>query len=98
MASFDTMAEVVLNALEQLQLRVPEDVSLIGWGGKWRDGVFLRRLTSVVVDEEQVGRTAAELLCQMHSGQRPLLDNEEIVMNLALYQGETLGPARDSDG
>ena len=96
MASFDTMGEVALNALVNLGVRVPEDVSLIGWGGTWRDGLFLRRLTSVVVDEEKIGQLAAEVLHQMHVGERPLLDKEEFILDLSLYRGETLGPVNTS--
>jgi DNA-binding LacI/PurR family transcriptional regulator len=96
MASFDTMAEVVLNGLVSLGVRVPEDVSLIGWGGTWRDGLFLRRLSSVVVDEEKIGQLASEVLHQMHAGERPLLNKEEFKLDLSLYRGETIGPVNSS--
>ena len=76
--------------LPRLGFRVPEDVSLIGFGGAWREGALARRLTSVVVDEIATGRQAVELLHEMRCGDRPIDDNEEIVLQLGLSQGETL--------
>jgi GntR family transcriptional regulator, arabinose operon transcriptional repressor len=89
-ASFDSLAEMVYLLLPRLGLRVPEDVSLIGFGGAWREGALARRITSVVVDEIATGRRAVALLHEMRCGDRPITDNEEIVLNLALSQGETL--------
>ncbi len=94
MASFDSLAELIYLQLGRLGLRVPEDVSLIGFGGKWREGAFARRLTSVAVDEAQIGRHAADLLHDIRAGNRPMDDNEEILMPLTISPGETLGPTR----
>ena len=93
MASFDTLAEMIYLLLDRMKLRVPEDVSLVGFGGKARRGALTQRLTSVVIDGEDLGRRAGELLSQMQDGRRPLDDNDEIVMPLDLSDGKTLGPA-----
>lgn len=62
-------------------------------GGKnGKKGIRIR-LTSVIIDEVEIGRRAVELLEQMRSGDRPLEDNEEIVVPLSLSDGRTLGPA-----
>ena len=37
-ASFDSLAETIYLLLPRLGLRVPEDVSLVGEGGTWREG------------------------------------------------------------
>ena len=92
-ASFDSLAEVIYLLLPRLGLRSPEDVSLVGFGGARREGALARRLTSVVVDEIGTGRRAVELLHQMRCGDRPIDDNEEIVLELTLSRGETLAPA-----
>jgi len=89
--SFDSLAEVIYLLLPQLGLRVPEDVSLLGFGGAFREGALTRRLTSVVVDEIATGRQAASLLHEMRRGERAIDDNTEIVMELSLSEGETLG-------
>ena len=90
---FDSEAELLYLLLPRLGVRVPEDVSLVGFGGTWRDGAILQRLTSVVVDEERLGGTAADLLDEMRRGVRPIDDVTDIVLPLALSGGETLGPA-----
>jgi DNA-binding LacI/PurR family transcriptional regulator len=89
-ASFDSLAEMIYMLLPRLGLRVPNDVSLIGEGGIWREGVITRRLTSVVVDEIATGRKAVDLLSEMRRGDRAIDDNTEIVLELGLSDGETL--------
>lgn len=93
--SCDSLAEMIYLQLQRLGLRVPEDVSLIGEGGTWRDGSLMRRLTSVVIDEIATGRKAVELLHEMRSGERPIDDNKVFVLQPSLYRGETLAePSR----
>jgi GntR family transcriptional regulator, arabinose operon transcriptional repressor len=89
--TFDSTAEVIYLLLPRLGVRVPEDVSLVGEGGTWREDAFSRRLTSVVVDEIATGRKAVQLLHEMRRGQRPIDDAEEFVLPLGLSDGETLG-------
>jgi DNA-binding LacI/PurR family transcriptional regulator len=91
--TFDSDAEVAYLALARLGIRVPEDVSLVGFGGTWRGSALTRMLTSVVVEEEEVGRRAARLLHEMKLGQREIYDANEIVLPVALSDGQTLGPA-----
>ena len=93
MTSYDTLGEIVYMALERLGLRVPEDVSVISFGGKERKGAIVRRLTSVVIDGAGIGRQAARLLNEMCSDQRSIHDNEEIQIPLELSDGRSLGPA-----
>jgi DNA-binding LacI/PurR family transcriptional regulator len=89
-ASFDSMAEMIYLLLPKLGLRVPEDVSLLGFGGAWRDGALRRRMTSVVIDEIATGQKAVSLLHDMRCGNRPIYDNAEIILDLGLSDGETL--------
>ena len=93
MCGFDSEAELVYLLLGRMGLRVPEDVSVIGFGGTWREGAITRRLVSVTVDEEQLGRNAVKLLDEMRRRQRPIDDMTEALMPLGLSEGETLGPA-----
>ena len=46
-ASFDSMAELLYLLLQQMSLRLPEDVSLVGFGGTVRRRAIASRLTSV---------------------------------------------------
>jgi len=89
-ASFDSLAEMIYILTPRLGLRVPEDISLIGFGGAWREGVLLRRISSVVVDEIATGQQAVSLLHEMRRGERPIDDNSEFIMQLDVSQGETI--------
>ncbi len=89
-ATFDSLAEMIYLLLPRLGLRVPEDVSLIGVGGAWREGALTKRLTSVVVDEIGAGKKAVALLHEMRRGERPIDDNEEFVLGSELSEGETV--------
>ncbi len=92
--SHDSLAEMIYLLLPRLGLRVPEDVSLIGFGGTWREGALAKRLTSVVVDEVAAGQKAVALLHEMRRGERPIEDNEEIVLRPELSKGETVAEPR----
>ena len=91
--SFDSEAELVYLLLGRMGVKVPEEISIVGFGGTWRDGAISRRLTSVTVDEEELGLRAAKLLDEMRRRERPLNDVTEILMPLSVSKGETLGPA-----
>jgi DNA-binding LacI/PurR family transcriptional regulator len=91
--SFDSEAELVYLLLGRMGVKVPEEISVVGFGGTWRDGAISRRLTSVTVDEEELGLRAARLLDEMRRRERPLNDVTEILMPLSVSKGETLGPA-----
>jgi DNA-binding LacI/PurR family transcriptional regulator len=91
--AFDSEAELAYLILSRLGIKVPEEISLVSFGGAWREGAIARRLTSVTVDEEEVGRHAVRLLHEMRMRERPLDDGTEILLPLSLSDGETLGPA-----
>lgn len=92
MASFDPLAERIYLILGQLGLRVPEDISLVGVGGADRSGALAERLTSITVDEADLGRRAAQILQEMSAGRRPIDDAEKIFVPIGLAQGSTIGP------
>jgi DNA-binding LacI/PurR family transcriptional regulator len=90
--SFDSVAEMIYLLLLRLGLRVPEDISLIGFGGMSRGTALLRHITSVTVDEGQIGRRAVEWLDRMRRHELPIDHDEIFVMPIALSGGQTLGP------
>lgn len=91
----DTEAERVYWVAMELGLRVPEDVSIIGFGDIHRDTIFRKHLTSVVVDELELGRRAARLLCEMSAGEKPIEYSERHIMELQLHRGRTLADIRN---
>jgi len=83
---------MVYLVLNQIGVKVPQEISLVSFGGTWREGALTRRLTAVTVDEEELGRHAAKLLDEMRRHEKPLNDSTEIIMPLSWASGETLGP------
>jgi len=88
---FDSEAELVYLLLNQMGVKVPQEISLISFGGTWREGALTRRLAAVTVDEEELGRNAAKLLNEMRRREKQLNDSTEIIMPLSWAEGETLG-------
>lgn len=91
-ATFDSLAELIYLLLGKLGKRVPEDVSLLGFGGTVRHGAIQSRLSSITVDEVTIGRKAAELLTQMKQGELPIDSAEVFPMPINTSAGQTLGP------
>lgn len=92
-ATFDSLAETIYLMLGRMGVRVPQDISLLGFGGVTRIGAIVRRLSSVTVDETQIGRLAAEMLHRMRNGVVPIDDGGVQSASIQLAIGTTLGPA-----
>jgi GntR family transcriptional regulator of arabinose operon len=88
--SFDTLAELIYLPLRRLGMRIPDDISLVGFGGALRNGAIISRLSSVVVDQSETARRAVALLDEMRSGVRSITDDETIQLQVALGSGTTL--------
>jgi DNA-binding LacI/PurR family transcriptional regulator len=67
-AANDQMALGVLQALQQSGLRVPGDVSVVGFDDVPEASFFLPSLTTVRLDFTEVGRRCVERLLEMISG------------------------------
>ena len=52
----------------------------------------MRRVTSVTIDEEEVGSIGVRLLEEMVNGQRAIDSAEIIPISLDVHTGRTLGP------
>src|SRR6185369_2724380 len=91
---FTSYAELLYTLLGDLGLHVPNDISLVSFGGVWREGALARRLTSVTVDESATAQRAVELLCEMCNYTRPIDDDEEFALSLGAYKGQTLAKHR----
>ena len=92
-ASFDSVAELVYLQLTRRGLAVPEDISLISFGGAERLGSMQHRLTAVTVDEAAIGRTAANLLSDMRAGKRAIETDERLEVEVGFHDGQTLADA-----
>ncbi|MGB7160338.1 MAG: substrate-binding domain-containing protein [Tepidisphaeraceae bacterium] len=91
--SADQLAAVTCVALQRLGRTVPKDASVIGFGDRSnRDIVLPCKLQSVTVDEWKLGQIAFDTLGQILRNQRPLDDNEEILMPLEVSEGGSIAP------
>jgi GntR family transcriptional regulator, arabinose operon transcriptional repressor len=87
-----TDAEHVYLLASEFGLRVPDDLSIIHFGGAQRSGALAERLACVAVDEHQLGAIAGRLLTEMRNGKRSINSDEKIVLPITLLPGETLAP------
>ena len=89
-------AEFVFYEAGRLGLRVPEDLSIIGFGCAYRKGVVSNRMATITVDEVDMGRRAVSLIGQMQAGEQPLDSAETVFMPMGFSEGHTLGVAPPS--
>lgn len=95
--TFDSIAELVYLSLMQMGVRVPEDISLVSFGGAYRHGVLAKLLCAITVDETRAGALAVKLFNEIRSGERAIDVDERVELALALSEGETLGPPAGSE-
>ncbi len=67
----DTHAMYLLQALYDLDLKVPRDIAVVGYGGLHEGRLAAPRLTTVVQPFEQSGRKACELLLEQLDQEQP---------------------------
>lgn len=87
-AQSDLLATGVIRAVRELGLRVPEDVSVVGFDGidtPWLDPL---RLTTVRQPMTEKGRAAGRMVVRLLSGSTP----EEVRLPTTLSPGTTSGP------
>ncbi|MEJ3658440.1 LacI family DNA-binding transcriptional regulator [Actinomycetes bacterium KLBMP 9759] len=86
-AQSDVLAAGVLKAADELGLRVPEDVSVVGFDGADLHWLGETRLTTVVQPTEEKGRLAAESAMQLVDGVTP----PDVMLPVTLRIGTTSG-------
>jgi DNA-binding LacI/PurR family transcriptional regulator len=88
-----TDAEQVYLLAPELGMRIPRDLSVIHFGGTWRNGPLAQRLACVAVDEHELGVRASQLLSEMRDGNRPLNSDKCVLLPVSLLPGDTLASA-----
>ena len=91
----DNQAELIYYLAMEMGIKVPGELSIIGFGNYDRTGVIQRKLTSITVNEFELGARAAMVLHEMRTDKRSLSNNETIYKSLALKKGDTLSSAPD---
>ncbi|GEM02754.1 LacI family transcriptional regulator [Halolactibacillus halophilus] len=81
-ASSDTMAFGAMKAIQEAGLRVPEDISIIGYDNvEWSDYVT-PRLTTVKQDVDKIGADAARILMGSINGEKTAYTKEVVPVSL----------------
>lgn len=88
LAQSDILAAGVLRAAADLELRVPEDISVVGFDGA--DLPWLRPtvLSTVVQPADEKGRTVARSVVELLAGRRPA----NVTLPVSVRLGTTTGP------
>ena len=84
------VAELIYLIAPEFGLRVPQDLSIIHFGGTQRGGGLAQRLACVAVDEHQLGAIAGRLLTEMKSGNRAFNSDEKVILPVSFLPGETV--------
>jgi len=87
---FDPLAEYLYLRATRQGVQIPEDLSIVSFGGAQRDLGMLKYLTAATVDEVAVGEQAAMLLDQSIGGAATDADTTELEIAFSFYQGATL--------
>ena len=94
-ASNDRMAIGALNALLRAGLRVPEDVSLIGYDDIPQATVMFPALTTIAQPKSEMGRTSVGLLLERIRHRGEVIDPRRVVLPVELVVRESCGPPRE---
>ena len=86
--SSDLFAVQLIDALNDAGIRVPEDVSVVGFDDNLYGRLHRPALTTVHQDVEERGKLAAEVLIDMISGKEP--ENSRVVMEPSLVLRDTV--------
>jgi LacI family transcriptional regulator len=89
----DNVAIGALNAAHKLGLRVPEDVSIVGFDDTFQSTIVLPKLTTVRQPLQELGRTGVSLLMRLLDGQRIDALHMELATTLVV-RDSTAPPAR----
>lgn len=88
----DKLALELMDALRRRDLRVPDDVAVVGFDGIPFAAISNPRLTTVVVPNEEIGRQAAIMLVRaVHEGALP--DGVLLPVELVVRESTRSGPA-----
>jgi len=86
----DDEAERLYWLATKFNMKVPGDLSIIGFGDLHRNSITRKFISSIVIDEYELGKEAANLLCQMKNHRISIKDSFKDVVNLNFYYGSSI--------
>ena len=81
-------------AIQNAGLRIPEDISIIGFDGLDYFKYISPRLSTVAQNAIAIGETAAELLLAEINGKEKGIQGQSVKMPVMLIKGETVAPPK----
>ena len=85
-------AEQVYIQAGQFGLRVPQDLSLVYFGGTWRPGSLAQHISCVGIDEAKLGLEAGRVLAEISTGRLPYDADHRVEIPVEFIPGETICP------
>jgi DNA-binding LacI/PurR family transcriptional regulator len=82
----DSMAMGAMRSLHQHGIRVPDDMSIVGFDDIEVASQITPALTTVVAPIEKIATTASEMLCQLMDGKQPVSSHVALPANLIIRQ------------
>jgi LacI family transcriptional regulator, repressor for deo operon, udp, cdd, tsx, nupC, and nupG len=92
--SNDLLAIRCMRAACQVGLRVPEELSVVGFDGIALGNDVTPALSTIVQPNAEIGRRSVELLVQSLAGPAPLSPANSLTLNLHFRDGESIAAAR----
>jgi GntR family transcriptional regulator of arabinose operon len=86
----DDEAERLYWLAVKFNIKVPQDLSIIGFGDSHRHSVTREFMSSIVVDEYGLGKEAANILCQIKNHRISAKDNFKNVIDLDFHYGSSI--------
>ncbi|WP_217634992.1 LacI family DNA-binding transcriptional regulator [Plantibacter sp. MMLR14_011] len=93
-ATNDADAFAVVRAVLRAGLRVPEDVSVVGYDDTYSAMLTVPLLTTVHTSMHDIGRAAVDTLLRLHAGEKPFSHHLELATTL--IERESTAPAPSS--
>jgi len=90
LAMNDLMAVGAMDAIRESNLRVPEDISVVGFDNREVSEFVFPKLTTVEIDLKGIGYAAAQMVTQKLSGTGEYADMRNIVIPSKLLTRETV--------
>lgn len=93
-ATNDADAFAVIRTVVQAGLRVPEDVSVVGYDDTYSAMLTVPLLTTVHTSMHDIGRAAVDTVLRLHAGEKPFSHHLELATTLIVR--ESTGPVPPS--
>jgi LacI family transcriptional regulator len=92
LAMNDLMAAGAMDAIREAKLRVPDDISVVGFDNREVSTYVFPKLTTAEIDLKNIGFTAAQMAVEKLSGMGQYADVQNIVIPSKLILRDTVAP------